>query len=50
MRSDADPCLRLVLDYLEHASRCLNLIPDGPSRHERARKRRIGEVDREGVI
>jgi hypothetical protein len=50
MRLGADPCLRCIVAHLKHASRCLNLSPDAPSRHERARKRRIGEVDREGVI
>jgi len=50
MQAAADPCLRLIVAHLEHASSRLDPASDAPPRHERARECRIREVDREGII
>src|SRR5215813_5547914 len=45
-----DPRLRLILAHLEHAAGYLDLRRDTPSGNKRARQRRIGEVDRAGIV
>jgi hypothetical protein len=45
------PRLRAILAHLKHASGGrLDLCPDAPSRYKGTGERRIGEVDRKGVI
>ncbi len=39
------PRRRLVLAHPKQAVRCLGPMPGAPSRHKRARDRRVGEVD-----
>src|SRR5215472_7868312 len=45
-----DPRLRPILPNPEHPASRLGLSPDAPPGDKPARQRRIGEIDREGVI
>jgi hypothetical protein len=50
MQPCANPRHRLILSYLKHAASCLDAVTRAPPGDECARKSRVGEIDRSGVV